>query len=480
MRLLKSQAFIDGEWLDANSGEDFAVVNPATGEIIARAPDMASEDVRFAVERANAAFQSWKSFSAYERAETLRRWCDTILANMDDLAVLLTQEQGKPLAEAKAEISYGVSYIDWFAEEAKRIYGDTIPAPSTGQRISVIKEPVGVCAAITPWNFPVAMIARKAGAALAAGCTMIVKPAEQTPLSALALATLANEAQIPNGVFNVITSSRGDRIGDEFCSNPLVRKLSFTGSTEVGRLLLSQCAHTVKKVSLELGGNAPFIVFDDADLGKAVVGAMASKFRNSGQTCVCANRFYIHEAIHDQFVEKLRLAVTALNVGDGLDGDVQQGPLIDQKAVQKVEILIRDAIEAGAKLIVGGDRHKLGGTFFEPTIITNVFDNMKVMKEEIFGPIAAISTFADERDVITRANNTPYGLASYVFSENLNRITRVSDSLEYGMVGVNTGVISAAAAPFGGMKQSGIGREGSRYGIDDYLELKYLCLGGLQ
>jgi succinate-semialdehyde dehydrogenase/glutarate-semialdehyde dehydrogenase len=479
--LMRRQAFVDGAWCDADGKGRFPVRNPATGETLAEVPRMGAAETRRAIEAANRAFPAWRAKTAKERAAILRRWHDLMMANQDDLAVLMTAEQGKPLAEAKGEITYAASFIEWFAEEGKRVYGDTIPTYQADKRIVVVKEPVGVCGAITPWNFPAAMITRKAGPALAAGCTMVVKPAEQTPLSALALAELAQRAGLPKGVLNVVTGAAEDapRIGGELTSNPLVRKLSFTGSTAVGKLLMGQCAGTVKKLSLELGGNAPFIVFDDADLDAAVEGAIASKYRNTGQTCVCANRLLVQDGAYDAFADRLAAAVGRLKVGDGLKGEVQQGPLIDEAAVAKVEEHIADALAKGARVVLGGRRHALGGTFFEPTILAGVNPQMKVAREETFGPVAPLFRFRDEDDAVRMANDTEFGLAAYFFSRDIGRIWRVAERLEYGMVGINTGIISTEVAPFGGMKESGIGREGSHYGIDEYVEVKYLCLGGI-
>ncbi len=476
--LFKQQAFLDGQWCDADSGAVIAVTNPATGKLLAQVPDMGAAEAERAIAAAERAFAVWRKVPARERAVTLRRWFDLIMANQDDLAVILTAEQGKPLAEARGEIAYGASYIEWYAEEAKRVYGDTVPQAQNDKRIIVLREPIGVTAAITPWNFPNAMITRKAAPALAAGCPMVLRPASQTPLSALALAVLAEQAGIPAGVFSVITGS-SSAIGAVLTGSPAVRKFSFTGSTEVGRKLIAQCAPTVKKVSMELGGNAPFIVFDDADLDAAVEGAMISKFRNAGQTCVCANRLYVQSGIHDAFVAKLTEAIGKLKVGNGLEAGINQGPLIDAKAVAKVEEHIADAVAKGGKLLAGGVRHTLGGTFFQPTLITGVTQQMNVAREETFGPLAPVFRFDSEDEVIRHANDTEFGLASYLYSRDIGRIFRVAEALEYGMVAVNTGILSNEAAPFGGVKQSGLGREGSHYGMDDYLEIKYLCLGGM-
>ncbi|HDU3625786.1 TPA: NADP-dependent succinate-semialdehyde dehydrogenase [Klebsiella pneumoniae] len=476
MTLFRQQALIDGQWRDAPNGDVIAVTNPANGEQLGSVPKMGADETREAIEAANRSLPAWRALTAKERANILRRWFDLMMENQDDLARLMTLEQGKPLAEAKGEISYAASFIEWFAEEGKRIYGDTIPGHQADKRLLVIKQPIGVTAAITPWNFPAAMITRKAGPALAAGCTMVLKPASQTPFSALALAELANRAGIPAGVFNVVTGSAG-AVGGELTSNPLVRKLSFTGSTEIGRQLMEQCAKDIKKVSLELGGNAPFIVFDDADLDKAVGGALASKFRNAGQTCVCANRLYVQDGVYDRFAEKLQQAVEKLRIGDGLQDGVTTGPLIDEKAVAKVEEHIADAIAKGAKVVTGGKPHALGGNFFQPTILVNVPDSAKVAKEETFGPLAPLFRFKDEADVIAQANDTEFGLAAYFYARDLSRVFRVGEALEYGIIGINTGIISTEVAPFGGVKASGLGREGSKYGIEDYLEIKYMCIG---
>ena len=476
--IFRQQCLIDGTWLNADSGETIAVRNPATGETLGTVPKMGAAETRRAIDVANAALPAWRAKTAGERAKLLRRWYELLLENQDDLGLLMTSEQGKPLAEAKGEIAYAASYLEWFAEEGKRAYGEIVPPNVAGRRILVTREPVGVCAAITPWNFPAAMITRKAGAALAAGCTMVVKPASQTPFSALALAELAVRAGIPAGVFNVVTGS-AKAIGGEICSNPVVRKLSFTGSTEIGAELIAQCAPTVKKLSMELGGNAPFIVFDDADLDAAVAGAIASKYRNAGQTCVCANRLLVQDGVYDAFAEKLAVAVAALKVGNGVEPGVTQGPLIDQFAVDKVEELIADARAKGARVVCGGRRHTLGQTFFEPTILADVTPEMRMAREEIFGPVAPLFRFKTEEEAIRMANDTEFGLASYFFARDVGRIFRVSEALEYGMVGVNTGLISTEIAPFGGVKSSGLGREGSRHGLDDYLEIKYVCVAGL-
>ncbi|EJO5057293.1 TPA: NADP-dependent succinate-semialdehyde dehydrogenase [Pseudomonas aeruginosa] len=477
-KLFRQQAYVDGAWVDADNGQTIKVNNPATGEIIGSVPKMGAAETRRAIEAADKALPAWRALTAKERANKLRRWFDLMIENQDDLARLMTIEQGKPLAEAKGEIAYAASFLEWFGEEAKRIYGDTIPGHQPDKRIIVIKQPIGVTAAITPWNFPSAMITRKAGPALAAGCTMVLKPASQTPYSALALAELAERAGIPKGVFSVVTGSAGE-VGGELTSNPIVRKLTFTGSTEIGRQLMAECAQDIKKVSLELGGNAPFIVFDDADLDAAVEGALISKYRNNGQTCVCANRLYVQDGVYDAFVDKLKAAVAKLNIGNGLEASVTTGPLIDAKAVAKVEEHIADAVSKGAKVVSGGKPHALGGTFFEPTILVDVPKNALVSKDETFGPLAPVFRFKDEAEVIAMSNDTEFGLASYFYARDLARVFRVAEQLEYGMVGINTGLISNEVAPFGGIKASGLGREGSKYGIEDYLEIKYLCLGGI-
>jgi succinate-semialdehyde dehydrogenase / glutarate-semialdehyde dehydrogenase len=477
-KLLSQRCFVGGAWIDADDGATITVKNPASGETIGTVPRLGAVETRRAIEAANAAWPAWRKRTAKERSNLLRRWFDLVLANQEDLAVLMTSEQGKPLAESRGEIAYAASFIEWFAEEARRIYGDTIPGHAPDKRILVLKQPVGVVAAITPWNFPSAMITRKAGPALAAGCTVVLKPATATPFSALALAELAVRAGIPPGVFNVVTGSSGP-IGKELTSNPLVRKLTFTGSTEIGKQLMEQCAGTVKKVSLELGGNAPFIVFDDADVDAAVAGAIASKYRNTGQTCVCTNRFLVQDGIYAAFSAKLVEAVGALKVGDGLEAGTQQGPLIDANAVAKVEEHIADAVAKGGRVIVGGRRHALGGTFFQPTVVADATPAMAVAQEETFGPLAPLFRFRTEEEALRLANDTPYGLASYFYTRDLARALRVAEQLEYGIVGVNTGLISTAEAPFGGVKESGTGREGSKYGIEDYLEVKYVCVGGI-
>ena len=477
-RLLRQQCYLQGRWSDADTGATLPVTNPATGELLGTVPKMGGPETRRAIEAAQAAWPAWRKRTAGERSAILRRWFELLMANQEDLALLMTLEQGKPLAESRGEIAYAASFIEWFAEEGKRVYGDVIPSHAADKRIVVLKEPIGVVAAITPWNFPSAMITRKAGPALAAGCPVVLKPATATPYSALALAELGERAGLPPGVFSVITGASG-AIGAELTSNPLVRKLSFTGSTEIGKQLLEQCASTVKKVSLELGGNAPFIVFEDADLEAAVAGAIASKYRNTGQTCVCTNRFLVQEPVYDAFAAKLVEAVARLKVGNGLEPEVQQGPLIDLAAVEKVEEHLADALAKGARVIHGGKRHPLGGTFFEPTVVVGVTPDMTVSQEETFGPLAPLFRFRTEEEAIQLANDTPYGLASYFYTRDLARSWRVSEALEYGIVGVNTGLISTAVAPFGGVKESGLGREGSRYGIEDFLEVKYVCLGGI-
>ncbi len=472
--LLKAMCFVDGKWIASRDGKTIAVTNPADGSIIGHVPALTTSDVENAVLAGQRAFSGWSQQTAAARAKVLRRWFDLIVAHADDLAALMTAEQGKPLAEARGEVLYAASFIEWFAEEGKRVYGDTIPSPTSDKRIIVLKQPIGVCAAITPWNFPAAMITRKVGPALAAGCTIIVKPASQTPLTALALAVLAQEADIPDGVLQVVTGNARD-IGMVLTGSDIVRKLSFTGSTETGRVLMAQCAPTIKKLSLELGGNAPFIVFDDADLDAAVEGAIASKYRNAGQTCVCANRFYVQADVYEAFAEKLVAKVKALPVGVGTGAGVQIGPLIDNAAVEKVEDHLRDAVAGGATVVLGGKRHALGGTFYEPTVLTGARQTMKIAREETFGPVAALFRFDTEDEAIALANDTEFGLAAYFYTENARRVWRVAEALEYGMVGHNTGLISNEVAPFGGIKQSGLGREGSRYGIEEYLEIKYLC-----
>ena len=476
--LIKQLCYLDGRWQAADNGATLAVTNPATGETLATVPDMGGAETLRALDAAQAAFGEWKNRTAKERAAVLRKWFDLMMANQDDLARILTAEQGKPLAEARGEIAYGASYIEWYAEEAKRVYGDTIPHTQADRRVLVLKQPIGVTAAITPWNFPNAMITRKVAPARAAGCCMVVRPASQTPLSALAIAELAHRAGIPAGVFSVVTGS-ATAIGAVLTGSDIVKKFSFTGSTEVGRKLIAQCAPTVKKVSMELGGNAPFIVFDDADLDAAVEGAMISKYRNSGQTCVCANRFYVQDGVYDAFVDKLARAVAGLKVGNGAEEGITQGPLIDEAALRKIEDHIADALQKGGTLLTGGHRHALGGSFFEPTVIRDASVEMKVAREETFGPLAPVFRFKDEAEVVAAANATEFGLASYFYARDLGRVFRVAENLEYGMVAVNTGLLSSETAPFGGVKQSGLGREGSHYGIEDYLEIKYLCLGGI-
>jgi succinate-semialdehyde dehydrogenase / glutarate-semialdehyde dehydrogenase len=474
--LLCDKAYIAGQWVAASDGATFPVINPARGDVIGTVPDLTRKDAATAIAAAYVAQKEWAARTGKERAQILRKWFDLCMAAQEDLAMILTAEMGKPLAEARGEIAYGSAYIEWFGEEAKRTYGDLIPGHLRDKRISVIKQPIGVAASITPWNFPNAMIARKVAPALAAGCGFVARPAAETPLSALALAVLAERAGVPAGLFSVITSKRSSEIGREFCENPKIRKLTFTGSTEVGRILLKQAADQVLKCSMELGGNAPFIVFDDADLDAAVEGAMISKFRNNGQTCVCANRIYVQAGVYDAFAAKLATAVGKLNVGDGLTAGTTTGPLINMDAVEKVEEHIADVVAGGGKVITGGKRHALGGTFFEPTIVTGVTSDMMVTQEETFGPLAPLFKFDTEEEVVARANDTIFGLASYFYARDIGRITRVQEALEYGMVGVNTGLISNEMAPFGGVKQSGLGREGSRHGIDDYMELKYVCL----
>jgi len=475
-RLFHQQAYINGAWLDAPTVIE--VTNPADNTVLGTVPNMGQAETHEAIAAAHAAMSEWRNKLAKERAAIMRQWFNLIMENQQDLAVLMTAEQGKPLAESKGEVAYGASFIEWFAEEAKRVYGDLIPETIPGRRIVVIKQPIGVVAAITPWNFPIAMITRKIAPALAVGCTVVVKPAAATPFCALALAELAERAGIPKGVINVLTGQARE-IGAELTANPLVRKLSFTGSTPIGKSLMAQCASNVKKVSLELGGNAPFIVFDDADIDAAILGAIASKYRNTGQTCVCANRLLVQEGIYDEFAAKLAQAVSQLKVGDGLKGETQQGPLINMAAVEKVESHISDAVNKGAKVVFGGQRHALGGTFFEPTILRDVTPSMLIATEETFGPVAPLFRFKTEQEAIALANDTPFGLASYFYTRDLGRAWRVAEGLEYGMVGINEGIISTEVAPFGGVKESGLGREGSKYGIEDYLEMKYVCMGGV-
>jgi succinate-semialdehyde dehydrogenase / glutarate-semialdehyde dehydrogenase len=476
--LFRQQCYINGKWLDAVGSGTIPVTNPATGEAIGTVPKMGADETHDAIDAANAAYPEWRGKTAAERSTLLRRWFELILENQEDLAILMTAEQGKPLSESRGEIIYAASFIEWFAEEGKRVYGDTIPSHQKDKRIVVLKEPIGVCAAITPWNFPAAMITRKAGPALAAGCTMVLKPATATPYSALALAALADQAGIPAGVINVVTGS-SSAIGGEMTSNPIVRKLTFTGSTEIGKQLIEQCAGTVKKVSMELGGNAPFIVFNDADLDAAVEGAIVSKFRNTGQTCVCTNRFLVQDGVYDLFTEKLAAAVSKLKVGDGLKGETQQGPLIDLNSVEKVEEHIADAVANGARIVLGGQRHELGGTFFQPTILADITSKMMVAREETFGPLAPLFRFSTDEEAIALSNDTEFGLASYFYSRDIGRVWRVAEALEYGIVGINTGLISTEVAPFGGVKESGSGREGSKYGLEDFLEIKYICMGGI-
>lgn len=477
--LLRQQCYINGQWLDADSKATIPVTNPANGNTLGQVPKMGTAETRRAIEAANAAWPAWRAQTAKERAAILRRWYELLIANQDDLAKLMTAEQGKPFAESKGEVVYGASFVEWFAEEGKRVYGDTIPQQKSDQRLVVIKEPIGVCAAITPWNFPIAMITRKVAPALAAGCVVVVKPAGLTPFCALALAHLAERAGIPKGVLNVITGDT-KAIGAELTSNPLVRKLTFTGSTSVGAMLMKQCSDTIKKMSLELGGNAPFIVFNDADLDAAVEGAIASKYRNSGQTCICSNRLLVQDKVYEAFSAKLVEKVKQLKVGNGMDPGVTQGPLIDQAAVTKVEEHIADALAKGARVATGGKRHALGGTFFEPTVLVNVTAKMAVAKEETFGPVAPLFSFHTEEEAVHMANDTEFGLAAYFYTRDIGRVWRVAEALEYGMVGINTGLISNEVAPFGGVKQSGLGREGSKYGIEEFLVVKYLCMGGIQ
>ncbi len=479
--LFRTRACVDGVWADAANGQTFPVADPATGQVIAEVPRMGADDTRAAVEAAAAAFPAWRKLLPRERAAILRRFADLMLEHQEDLSVILTSEQGKPLAESRAEIAYAASFLEWFGEEAKRVYGDTIPPPLPDRRILVLKQPVGVTAGITPWNFPSAMITRKAAPALAAGCTMVLKPAEQTPLSALALCELADRAGLPKGVLNIVTTDAdgAPEVGGELTSNPIVRKLGFTGSTAVGKLLMEQCARQVKKVSLELGGNAPFIVFDDADLDEAVAGAVMCKFRNSGQTCISANRILVHDTIYDAFAERLAAAARDLRVGPGLEDDAQIGPLIDEQGFDKVKAHVADATAGGAEVLLGGSPHPLGGTFYEPTVLTGVTPRMLMSCDETFGPVAGLIRFSTEDEALRVANDTPFGLAAYFYARDVGRIWRVSEGLETGIVGINTGFISTEVAPFGGVKESGIGREGSSYGIDEWLELKYLAMGGI-
>ncbi len=477
-RLFREACYVDGQWVKGNSNQTISVDNPATGEIIGRVPKLSGPETRQAIEAANRAFPAWSKKTAKERAAVLRRWFDLMMANQEDLARLMTLEEGKPLAESRGEVAYAAAFLEWFGEEAKRIYGDTIPQHQADKRIVVIKQPIGVVACITPWNFPLAMITRKAGPAIAAGCTVVLKPASQTPFSALALAELAERAGVPKGVFNIVTGSATE-IGGELTSNPIVRKLSFTGSTAIGKILMAQCAGTVKKLSLELGGNAPFIVFEDADLDAAVEGAIGSKYRNTGQTCVCTNRVLVQDRVYDAFAAKLAAAVKALKPAPGLESGATQGPLIDNAAVEKVESHIRDAQSKGAKVLVGGHRHALGGRFFEPTVLTEVTPQMAVAREETFGPVAPLFRFNTDAEAIALANDTEFGLAAYFYGRDIARIWRVAEALEYGIVGINSGLISTEVAPFGGVKESGLGREGSKYGMEEFLEIKYLCFGGI-
>ncbi len=477
--LLRDQAFVNGRWTAAASGARFAVTNPATGAELARVADLGAAETRAALEAAQAAMGPWAKKTAKERAAVLRRWFELIMANQEDLARLMTAEQGKPLAEARGEVAYGASFVEWFAEEGKRAYGDVIPGHKADARIIVIKQPIGVVAAITPWNFPIAMITRKCAPALAAGCSVVVKPAAETPLCALALAELGQRAGLPAGIFNVVTTDDAPAVGGEMTANPIVRKLSFTGSTEVGKILMRQCAGTVKKLGLELGGNAPFIVFDDADLDAAVIGAVASKYRNAGQTCVCANRLLVQDSVYDAFAERLKAAVDTFKVGEGTGDGVNQGPLINHEAIDKVDRLVQDAVTKGARVLTGGKRHSLGGTFYEPTILLDANPQMACFREEIFGPVAPLYRFDTEDQAIALANDTEFGLAAYFYGRDIGRVWRVAEGLDYGIVGINEGIISTEVAPFGGVKESGIGREGSKYGLEDFMEIKYLCLGGI-
>jgi succinate-semialdehyde dehydrogenase/glutarate-semialdehyde dehydrogenase len=477
--LLKTDAYIDGEWCGAADGAHFDVTNPATGEVIASLPDMGVTETRAAIEAADKAWPAWREKTGKERAGILRKLFFLMMENQEDLAQLITAEGGKPIAESRGEVAYGAAFIEWFGEEAKRTYGDLIPATFADRRIVADKEPIGVCAAITPWNFPIAMVTRKVGPALAAGCPMVLKPAQDTPLSALALAELAERAGVPAGVFSVVTSSHGSIVGGELTSNPIVRKLTFTGSTETGKVLMRQCADTIKKLSLELGGNAPFIVFDDANIDEAVTGAIASKYRNSGQTCVCVNRFLVQDGVYDEFAAKLTAAVESMKVGNGAEEGVVQGPLINEAGLEKVEAHVADAISKGAQLVTGGQRHALGGSFYEPTVLTDVTPDMAVAREETFGPVSPLFRFKTEEEAVAMSNDTEFGLAAYFYTRDAARTWRVSKGLEYGIVGVNEGIISTEVAPFGGVKESGLGREGSKYGIEDYLEIKYICMGGL-
>jgi succinate-semialdehyde dehydrogenase/glutarate-semialdehyde dehydrogenase len=478
-QLFQNKSFINNNWIAAQSGNTFEVTNPATGKVITAVADCGAQETETAIEAATKAFPLWSKKTAKERSAIMRKWFNLINDHIEDLALLMTTEQGKPLAEAKGEITYGASFIEWFAEEARRIYGDVIPAPLKDRRIITIKQPIGVVAAITPWNFPVSMITRKISPAIAAGCTVVLKPAAQTPLSALGLAYLSKEAGFPDGVINIVTSDKAAEVGKVMTEHPLVQKFSFTGSTRVGKMLMQQCASTVKKVSLELGGNAPLIVFDDADLSQAVKGAMASKYRNAGQTCVCANRLYVQDGIYTAFMKEYRKAVSSLKVGEGIEPGVEIGPLIDENALDKINRLVHDAVEKGAAITVGGEKDAAGKLFYQPSIIEECNQEMALSKEEIFGPVSAIFRFRTEEEAIQRANDTEYGLAAYFFTENLNRAWRIAEALDYGIIGINEGIVSHAEAPFGGMKESGIGREGSKYGIEEYVEVKYMCLGGM-
>jgi len=476
--LLRQRCYINGEWISADNDQSIDVTNPATGSVIGTIPKMGATETKRAIKAANAAWPAWRAKTAGERCAIIRKWRDLMMENQDDLGIIMTAEQGKPLAEAKGEIAYAAAFLEWFSEEGKRAYGDVIPQTIKDQRIVVIKEPIGVCAAITPWNFPAAMIARKAGPALAVGCTMVSKPATATPFTALAMAELGERAGLPRGVFNVITGASG-AIGSELTANPIVRKLTFTGSTEVGKYLMRESAATMKKVSMELGGNAPFIVFNDADIDAAIEGAMISKYRNTGQTCVCTNRFFVQSGVYDEFCQKLVTAVEMMKVGDGLEEETQQGPMIDMSSLEKVEEHVRDAVAKGGKLLTGGKRHALGGTFYEPAVIADANESMLLASEETFGPLAPIFKFETEEEVIKRANDTEFGLAAYFYTRDMARTWRVGEAIEYGMIGINTGLVSNPVAPFGGVKESGNGREGSKYGIDDYLEIKYLCMAGI-
>jgi len=476
-KLLPNQAFVNGRWIGAS--KSFDVVNPSTGDVIASVPDMGADDTHKAISAAHDAFPAWAAKTAKERGAVLKKWYQLILENKEDLGKIMTAEQGKPLEEAIGEVQYGAEFVEWFAEEGKRAYGDVIPTTTHGNRIVTIKQPVGVCAMITPWNFPSAMITRKMPPALAAGCTVVSKPAAATPLSAIALAVLSEEAGFPEGVINVVTTNQSSDVGEAMCENDKVRKLSFTGSTKIGKVLMEQCADTMKKLSLELGGNAPFVVFDDADLDAAVEGAVAGKFRNCGQVCIAPNRIYVQENVHDEFVEKLKAAVEDINVGDGFDGDSNIGPLINEDGLDKVVEHVKDALDKGAELVIGGEKHEKGGQFYQPTILTNMNHDMKIAEDETFGPVAAIFKFKDESEAIQKSNDTIYGLASYFYSRDVGRVWRFSEALEYGMVGVNTGSISSEVAPFGGVKHSGMGREGSKYGLDEFMEVKYISMGGI-